>query len=307
MSGVVEAREAGWRPDPSGRYEWRYWDGGWTNRVANSVPNAQPARSARAALPAAPGAPAGAAPGATPRPAPRPQRFVSSAPSPGGGHTAPPPSASEMAVMAAVRSGLRAPPPAAPAALPPATAPTARAVREPRSGILGAISRWFRAFADEPESYHSPKAGVALPPHPNQSSILASTPANYGRAGLVGLAALGLGIGAYLPWLSGTIGAVPFERTGFELGRAWGFTWLAGALALAAILGVRMKPLRWANMALAVACAVLTAKELIEVHDLVESMNTGADVAADVGIGLWIMLVSAAGALIASFRIGVPE
>jgi hypothetical protein len=212
-----------------------------------------------------------------------------------------------MAVMAAVSSGRRLTPPPQPAALTAPPAATARAGSPQQSGIFGAIARWFRAFADEPESYHSPKAGVALPPHPNQSSILTSTPANYGRAGLVGLAALGLGIGAYLPWLSGTIGAVPFERTGFELGKAWGFTWLAGALALAAILGVRMKPLRWANMALAIVCAVLTAKELIEVHDLVESMNTGATVAADVGIGLWIMLVSAAGALIASFRIGVPE
>jgi len=303
MSGAVEAREAGWRPDPSGRYEWRYWDGGWTNRVANSAPNTRSAPPARAALPAAPRG--DAAP--QPRPKQGPQRFVSSAPSPGGGHTAPPPTASEMAVMAAVQSGRRVTPSAQPAALPAAPDSTAHAVKASRLGLVGAIARWFRAFADEPESYHSPKAGVALPPHPNQSSILASTPANYGRAGLVGLAALGLGIGAYLPWLSGTIGAVPFERTGFELGKAWGFTWLAGALALAAILGVRMKPLRWANMALAVVCAVLTAKELIDVHDLVENMNTGATVAADVGIGLWIMLVSAAGALIASFRIGVPE
>jgi hypothetical protein len=304
MSGVVEAREAGWRPDPSGRYEWRYWDGGWTNRVANSAPNPRPAPPARAALPAAP-TPHPAA--ERPRPTPGPQRFVSSAPSPGGSSTAPPPSASEMAVMAALHSGRRPTPTALPAAVPAGAGPGAPAVEAPRSGILGALSRWFRAFADEPESYHSPKAGAALPPHPNQSSILASTPANYGRAGLVLLAALGLGIGAYLPWLSGTIGAIPFERTGFELGKAWGFTWLAGALALAAVLGVRMKPLRWANMALAVVCAVLTAKELIDIHDLVESMNTGADVAADVGIGLWIMLVSAAGALIASFRIGVPE
>ena len=35
-------------------------------------------------------------------------------------------------------------------------------------------------------------------------------------------------------------------------------------------------------------------------------MNAGRAREADVGIGLWIMLVSAAGALIASFRIGTP-
>ena len=38
MSQVQSPTEPGWRPDPSGRFEWRYWDGGWTNRVANSVP-----------------------------------------------------------------------------------------------------------------------------------------------------------------------------------------------------------------------------------------------------------------------------
>ena len=44
------------------------------------------------------------------------------------------------------------------------------------------------------------------------------------------LAACGIGVGAYLPWLSGTIDAIPFERSGFELGKASGFTWLAAAL-----------------------------------------------------------------------------
>lgn len=180
-------------------------------------------------------------------------------------------------------------------------------VREPRAGLWATIVAWFHAFEDEPESYHSSKAGVALPQHPQQNSILAASPANYGRAGLVALAACGLGVGAYLPWLSGTIDALPFERTGFELGKAWGFTWLAAALALAAILGVRMRPLRWVNMGLAVVVAFLTARELIDIHELVTNMNGAAVVKADVGIGLWIMLVSAAGALIASFRIGSPD
>ena len=40
MSQTATPTEPGWRPDPSGRYEWRYWDGGWTNRVANSAPTA---------------------------------------------------------------------------------------------------------------------------------------------------------------------------------------------------------------------------------------------------------------------------
>jgi hypothetical protein len=185
--------------------------------------------------------------------------------------------------------------------------PKVRSPRRPRTALRPAIVGWFRSFNDQPESYHSPKAGIELPPHPQQISILAATPANYGRAGLVALASFGIAIGAYLPWLSGTIDGLPFERTGLQLGHSWGFTWLAGALALAAILGVRLRPLRWVNMTLAIVTAALAARELVDIHQLVTNMNAAAVVKADVGIGLWIMLVSAAGALIASFRIGTPE
>ncbi|HEY7107588.1 MAG TPA: hypothetical protein VH986_14395 [Acidimicrobiia bacterium] len=293
MSSVVETRPAGWRPDPSGRYEWRYWDGGWTNRVANSATPAKP--------------PTKRAPAPTP-PARHPVPGASTT------HTAAPASDAEAAVMRAVAAGRGATPtkaaktPApkvssAPPAYPPETRPAASA---PRTGLWAAIVRFFRSFADQEESYHSPKAGAALAPHPKGNSILGHEPGNYGRAGLVALAACGLGIGAYLPWLSGTIGVSPFERTGVELGKAWGFTGLAVALALAAILGVRWRLFRWVNMGLAIVVAVLTAKELVNTHDLVTSMNAAAVVRADVGIGLWIMLASAGGALIASFRVSTP-
>ena len=148
---------------------------------------------------------------------------------------------------------------------------------------------------------------MALEPRPNENTFLTATPANYGRAGLVALAALGLGVGAYLPWISESIGGLPHEITGFQLGKSWMFTLLAAALALAAILGVRLQPFRFVNMALAVLIAGLTARELIDMHDRIASLNTRILVTADVGIGLWIMLVSAAAALIASFRIGTPE
>ena len=39
LKEATVATDAGWRPDPTGRYEWRYWDGGWTNRVASSRPS----------------------------------------------------------------------------------------------------------------------------------------------------------------------------------------------------------------------------------------------------------------------------
>ena len=59
-------------------------------------------------------------------------------------------------------------------------------------------------------------------------------------------------------------------------------------------------------MTLAVVVAGLVARELIDVNQQITNMNAADVVKADVGIGLWIMLVSAAGALIASFRIGSP-
>src|SRR5262245_60944938 len=290
MISVVETRPAGWRPDPSGRYEWRYWDGGWTNRVANSATPAQPAKK-RAPAP----------PSRTPNPGPSDH------------HTAPPQSDAEAAVMRAVAAG-RPPvkghaaktPAPRPATTPPSYPPEPGPPAPPaKTGFLAAIARWFGSFVNEEESYHSPKAGVALPPHPKRG-LIAHEPSNYGRAGLVALAACGLGIGAYLPWLSGTVDAAPFERTGFELGKAWGFTWLAASLALAAICAVRIRPVRWINQGLAVLAAVLVARELFNIHDLVTSMNTANIVKADVGIGLWVMLVSAAVALIASFRIEMP-
>ena len=58
MSDLLEQTMPGWRRDPSGRYEWRWWDGnGWTNRVANSAPRrTPPARTPRRDAPAPPAA-----------------------------------------------------------------------------------------------------------------------------------------------------------------------------------------------------------------------------------------------------------
>ena len=63
MPQTATSVQAGWRPDPSGRFEWRYWDGGWTNRVANTStsgappvdPTPSPAPSAGATPTTAPG------------------------------------------------------------------------------------------------------------------------------------------------------------------------------------------------------------------------------------------------------------
>ena len=80
MSQVQSSTEPGWRPDPSGRFEWRYWDGGWTNRVANSVPaptgapapSPEPAPVTPAPIAPQPQAPHSVLPTPTAIPAPEP-------------------------------------------------------------------------------------------------------------------------------------------------------------------------------------------------------------------------------------------
>jgi hypothetical protein len=120
------------------------------------------------------------------------------------------------------------------------------------------------------------------------------------------LSACGVAIGAYLPWISGTIDTIAFERTGYEQGHAWGFTWAAAAFTIAAILGARHKVFGWVTMAMSVVVAALVAHQLLDVHDQVVAMNRGPTVDADVGIGLWIMVASAAIGLVAAFRLDAP-
>ena len=284
------ATEAGWRPDPTGRYEWRYWDGGWTNRVASSSPDA-------ATLTAAPPmtAPVAAVPQA---PAPAPTAPPPAFPSPGA------PSA---AVVAALPLPRPLEQPTTPGwdptpSLPTAPAPDGDGTRS-RSGLWSRITGFFTSFASEQESYHSDKV-VEIDPDPRGGQMLVSTPLNYGRAGLVALSACGVAIGSYLPWMSGTIDGIPFRISGFEDGHGWSFTIGALALVLAALLAVRWRVLRWVAIALALALCGLTFRELVHTHDTVTMMNSSASNEVDVGTGLWIMAGCAVVAMVASFRLG---
>jgi hypothetical protein len=306
MSDVLDETQAGWRPDPSGRYELRYWDGGWTNRVANSA-RGEPVVPA-AVTPAPP------APSAPPAPPVPPARSAPSAP------------AEIVDPFAALRTPRGGNPAAPAAAVPPARTfptrhdgssgtawdgpyqPPAPATPTPRegaaTGIVARITGFVRSFWEQPESYHSPKAGVELPPHPKEAELAA--PTNYGRAGLVMLAACGVAIGAYLPWISVHMDATAFERTGYQMGNASGFTLAAAAFAVAAMLGARHRIMGWVTMGLAVVVAGLVAMQLLDVHEQVMSLNRGATVEANVGLGLWIMLASAAIGLVAAFRLDAP-
>jgi hypothetical protein len=326
MSDVLESTQAGWRPDPSGRYEWRYFDGGWTNRVANSVPAGTPT-APEPLEPMVQSVPEAVVPDPTPDPTPDP--------SPGPT----PEIADPFAALRVPRGTAPTPAPASAPDLAPAPAPAPAPARAPapntqmvptfasrhdgtsgtvwdepyvppgapphedvldERGATKGVLGFLRSFWEQPESYHSPKAGIELPPHPKHDQL--EPPANYARAGLVMLAACGIAIGAYLPWISGTVGTSAFERTGYQMGHAWGFTWAAAAFVVAAMLGTRRRAMGWVTMGMAVVVAGLVARQLLLVHEQVQSLNTGQSVGANVGVGLWIMLASAAIGLVAAFR-----
>jgi hypothetical protein len=275
VSQVGTTVEPGWRPDPSGRFDWRYWDGGWTNRVANSAP----------AAPAAPPA----APSAVPEAVAQSPEAVETEPGP-----------VEMAVAPRVEPfGPEVP--STPLPPPPPPTPTKRR-RTPWAWLVA----FFRSFADQPESYHSPDAAPELPPVPRGEYIVAP-PGNYGLAGIVALAACGIAGGAYLPWLSGTIDGIPFHRSGFDLGHGWGYSLGAMALALSALLAVRMRMLRWVTMILSLVLAGFVVRDLMSTYDSMQSMNLARAVAANVGDGLLIMVVSAAIAMFAAVRLSEDE
>jgi hypothetical protein len=282
MSNSVTTTEPGWRPDPSGRYEYRYWDGQWTNRVANSL-------APGAAGASAPAVPTGAVPVPSPVPYPIP------VPSPVAAAVAVGPTPAVAPFGVADPAALRAP-----ASL---AAPAAR-----RVGILGRIKGFFRSFVDEDESYRSPLSGPDLEPnHHQHHQLVMASPADYGRAGIVALAAGGIATGAYLPWLTGTIDGYHFSRTGFDMGRGWGFWVGAVALAIAALLSVQMRKMRWVAMAVAIALTGFVVRDLLDTYDTMQSMNLAPSVVAEIASGLWIMVGSAAVAMISGFRLGEED
>ena len=270
LAEVTSATDAGWRPDPTGRYEWRYWEGGWTNRVASSRSNPSDAPP----------------PPSVPDPAPP---ALAAAPA--------------VALATSPRPTLAAPAPVPEVATSggPATKPGPLPVR-----VWRAFTGFFTSFADEPESYHSDRA-VDIAPDPRGEHMLAGSPANFGRAGIVALAACGVAVGSYLPWLSGTIDGIPFQRTGIQEGHGASFTIGAIALVCAALLAVRLRPLRWAAMGIALVLAGLTFRELVQFHDVVVTMNGPSSNSVDLGTGMWIMAGCAVVALVASVRLGERE
>lgn len=293
MSQVTTPTEPGWLPDPSGRYEWRYWDGGWTNRVANSAPAPAPvpapaAPATPALQPALPAAAAAPAPTSTPEPAPAPAVET----------------AAPAAALTARDAVPRAPFGTDPS--PVAVAPTAAPPRQRRTP-LAALMAFFRSFADQPESYHSVLARDPLPPSARGENLVRSGPGNYGHAMIVALAAVGIVVGAYLPWISGTIGLAHFQKSGFDDGLGGGYTLGATALAISALLSVQMRPFRWLTIILSFVIAGFVVRDVLHSYDAMQEMNRYRTVDANVGWGLWIMITAAAIAMIGAVRLSEDE
>jgi hypothetical protein len=290
MSQVTTPTQPGWLPDPSGRYEWRYWDGGWTNRVANSAPSTEPDVIA----PPTPTPPA-PAPVAAPDPvAPVAAAAVAVAP-------APEPAAVLTARDAVPRVPFGTDP--APGTEAPVAAPPPKYRRTPWA-VIGAF---LHSFAEQPESYHSALAREPLPPDPRGERMVGTSPGNYGHAMIVALAAVGIVIGAYLPWVSGTIGLAKFHRSGFDDGLGLGYSIGAMALACSALLSVRMRALRWLTIILSFVITGFVVRDVLHSYDVMQNMNRFRSVDADVGWGLWIMIVAAAIAMIGAVRLSEDE
>ena len=134
--------------------------------------------------------------------------------------------------------------------------------------------------------------------------MLIGNPANYGRAGIVALAACGVAIGSFLPWLSGTIDGIPFERTGFQENHGWSFTIASGSRSCARRCSPSASGARWVAMGMALVLAGLTFRDLVHFHDIVVTMNASATNSVDLGTGMCDHGGCAIVALVASFPAG---
>ncbi len=79
------------------------------------------------------------------------------------------------------------------------------------------------------------------------------------------------------------------------------------ALAISALLSVHMRVFKWLTMTLAFVLAGFVTRDLLNTYDAMQTMNQARSVDANVGMGLWIMIVSAAVAMIASVRLSEDQ
>ena len=64
-----------------------------------------------------------------------------------------------------------------------------------------------------------------------------------------------------------------------------------------------MRAFRWLTVVLSFVIAGFVVRDVLHSYDVMQTMNRPGSVDANVGMGLWIMVVSAAIAMIASVRL----
>ena len=69
----------------------------------------------------------------------------------------------------------------------------------------------------------------------------------------------------------------------------------------------RMRVFRWLTVILSFVIAGFVVRDLLNTYDAMQKMNQVRNVAANVGWGLWMMIISAAIAMIASVRLSEDE
>jgi hypothetical protein len=79
------------------------------------------------------------------------------------------------------------------------------------------------------------------------------------------------------------------------------------ALACSALLSVRMRPFRWLTIILSFVIAGFVVKDVLHSYDVMQEMNRYRSVDADLGWGLWIMIVASAIAMIGAVRLSEEE
>ena len=79
------------------------------------------------------------------------------------------------------------------------------------------------------------------------------------------------------------------------------------ALAISALLSVRMRVFRWLTVVLSFVLAGFVVRDVLHSYDAMQTMNTSRAVDANVGWGLWVLIVAVSIAMIGAVRLSEDE
>ena len=216
-----------------------------------------------------------APPAPAPRPSPRP------APAPAGPRRPQPTPAPALTARDAVpaRAVRHRPPPGAgpPSPLRPGSVAAPRGQSSSTSSARSPTS---------PSRTTRPSPANRSRPTPAGERIVGTAPGNYGHAMIVALAAVGIVAGAYLPWISGTIGLAQFTPLGLRRRpRPRLLHRRHGPRRAAPLLSVRMRAFRWLTIILSFVIAGFVVRDVLHSYDVMQEMNRYRSVDRRRGLG----------------------